>query len=94
MKEFLTLHKALRKILPNLPVVYKKSQFKTLNNEEQLSQLENILQFIADENSNNPIFKVFLEVSELSFDGEQKLKEGYVLKRTGGRYGNEENCCN
>ena len=37
----------------------------------------------------------FLEVSARSFDGtSSKRKEGYVLKRTGGRIGNEARVCN
>lgn len=37
----------------------------------------------------------FLEVSARSFDGaSSKRKEGYVLKRTGGRLGNEARICN
>ena len=43
----------------------------------------------------NPQVLEFFEVSALSFDGtSEKRKEGYVMKRTGGRINNEKLCCN
>lgn len=65
--------------------------------EDQQHALESFLQGLVarrDTLHSEP-FLEFLEVSARSFDGtSSKRKEGYVLKRTGGRLGNEARVCN
>lgn len=81
-------------VVPALPGGIK---FDSSSHEEKFMQLENYLQRLESINDvcRNKYFWEFLEVSALSFDGSsKKRKEGYVLKRTGGKVVNEKMCCN
>lgn len=83
--------------ISSLPAFPSLDNFQSLSHESRFLILENFL--ISLQNSkevcSNPIFWEFLEVSALSFDGtNSKRKEGYVMKRTGGRINNEKLCCN
>ena len=81
----------------NLPILPSGSQFLDTSEDEQLELLETYLKGLTEprDTVQNPVFLEFLEVSPMSFEGvTQKRKEGYVLKRTGGRIVNEMKCCN
>ncbi|CAG9328777.1 unnamed protein product [Blepharisma stoltei] len=100
--EFQELHQNLLKEISRgnmltVPLFPDGEQFLSSTPDIQLEYLENYLLALTGQIDacNNPEFWSFLEVSALSFDGaSKKRKEGYVLKRTGGRISNERRCFN
>lgn len=83
--------------LSSLPVFPPSNNFQSLSHESKFLLFETYLISLQNlkEICLNPKFWEFLEVSALSFDGtSNKRKEGYVMKRTGGRINNEKLCCN
>jgi len=85
-----------RKIIPPLPKLENAKNFKeVLLSQDTLGSLTRYLQNLVDDTcfrENSQALYEFLEISLLPLpDGPKKYKEGYMKKRTGGRY--KENIC-
>jgi len=82
-------------ILPSLPKIESGKGIKELLNQDSLGRLTVYLQNLVDDTclrENSQLLYEFLEISLLPLpDGPKKYKEGYLKKRTGGRY--KENMC-
>mmetsp|Transcript_7368 Transcript_7368/g.13688 ORF Transcript_7368/g.13688 Transcript_7368/m.13688 type:complete len:1034 (+) Transcript_7368:1283-4384(+) len=83
------------KPLPKVPHLPKAKELRRVGSTDQLEMLEQYLNTLISEPAfcKNTVVWEFFEVSVHSFEGiDKKYKEGYVLKRTGGKAVNEKRC--
>jgi len=94
-KELHRLKKLPKSIIPGLPETDRSAKSRGNSNELMLNSLTSYLQYLITEpfiREHSKALYEFLEISLLPLsDGPKKYKEGYLKKRTGGRY--KENIC-